>query len=37
LLEAAIEDASKEDLVERARLRALNLAHYQTKYGDLLL
>ncbi len=30
-----IEKASKEQLAECARLLALNLAHYQGKYGDL--
>lgn len=30
-----IEKASKEQLAECARLLALNLAHYQGKFGDL--
>ena len=29
--------ASKEDLAECARLLAINIAHYQSKYGQLLL
>jgi len=29
--------SSKEDLVECARLLAMNLAHYETKYGALPL
>ena len=32
-----IENASKEQLAECARLLALNLAHYQGKYGDFPL
>jgi hypothetical protein len=29
--------ASKEDLIETARLLAMNVAHYQSKFGDLPL
>jgi hypothetical protein len=32
-----IENVSKEDLAECARLLAMNVAHYQSKYGELLL
>jgi hypothetical protein len=37
LADMLIAQASKEQLAECARLLALNLAHYQTKYGDLPL
>jgi hypothetical protein len=37
LADRLIEQSSKEELAECARLLALNLAHYQTKYGDLPL
>lgn len=37
LADQLIEKASKEDLAECARLLALNLAHYQLKYGELPL
>jgi hypothetical protein len=30
-----IEKVGKEDLAECARLMALNVAHYQSKYGEL--
>lgn len=33
LADALIEGATKEDLAECARLLALNLAHYQGKFG----
>lgn len=32
-----IEKVSKDDLAECARLLALNVAHYQSKYGELCL
>lgn len=32
-----IEKVSKEDLAECARLLAINIAHYQSKYGELPL
>jgi hypothetical protein len=32
-----IEKVSKDDLAECARLLALNVAHYESKYGDLPL
>jgi len=32
-----IEKSSKEDIAETARLLALNVAHYQSKYGELPL
>ncbi len=32
-----IAQASKDQIAECARLLALNLAHYQSKYGDLPL
>lgn len=35
LADRVIDGASKEDLAEAARLLALNLAHYQQKYGAL--
>jgi hypothetical protein len=37
LAELLIEKVSKEDLAECAQIMALNLAHYQTKYGELPL
>lgn len=37
LADLLIEEASKEQLAECARLIALNLAHYQSKYGELPL
>lgn len=37
LADALIENASKEQLAECARLLALNLAHYQERYGELPL
>lgn len=37
LADALIENASKEQLAECARLLALNLAHYQGKYGEIPL
>ena len=37
LADRLIEDASKEQLAECARLLALNLAHYQWKFGELPL
>lgn len=37
LADQLIEKVSKEDLAECARLMALNVAHYQSKYGDLPL
>ena len=37
LADRLIEDASKEQLAECARLLALNLAHYQGKFGELPL
>jgi len=30
-----IENVSKEDMAEFARLMALDVAYYQSKYGDL--
>ncbi|MGA8865109.1 MAG: hypothetical protein WBM09_01345 [Gallionella sp.] len=35
LADQLIEKVSKEDLAECARLMALNVAHYQSKYGEL--
>ena len=35
LADRLIEQSSKEELAECARLLALNLAHYQGKYGEL--
>jgi hypothetical protein len=35
LADRLIADASKEDVAEAARLLALNVAHYQQKYGAL--
>lgn len=37
LADALIENSSKDQLAECARLLALNLAHYQGKYGELPL
>lgn len=37
LADILIEEATKEQLAECARLLALNLAHYQDKYGELPL
>lgn len=37
LADRLIADASKEQLAECARLLALNLAHYQGKYGEIPL
>jgi len=37
LADRLIEDATKEQLAECARLLALNLAHYQGKFGELPL
>lgn len=37
LADALIEQASKEQLAECARLLALNLAHYQGLYGEVPL
>ena len=37
LADRLMEDASKEQLAECARLLALNLAHYQGKFGELPL
>lgn len=37
LADKLIEKVSKEDLAETARLLALNIAHYQSKYGELPL
>lgn len=37
LSDQLIEKSSKEDMAETARLLALNLAHYQSKYGELPL
>ena len=37
LADRLIEDASKEQLAECARLLALNLAHYQGKFGQVPL
>lgn len=37
LADILIEKVSKEDLAETARLLALNIAHYQSKYGQLPL
>ena len=35
LADLLIEKVSKEDLAECARLLAMNVAHYQSKYGEL--
>jgi len=37
LAETLIDQADKEQVAECARLLALNLAHYQGKYGDIPL
>ena len=37
LADKLIEKVSKDDLAECARLLALNIAHYQQKYGELPL
>ncbi|MDP2805360.1 MAG: hypothetical protein Q8O24_05405 [Gallionellaceae bacterium] len=37
LVDNLIEKCSKEDIVDAARLLALNVAHYQSKYGALSL
>ncbi|HQS58343.1 MAG: hypothetical protein B7Y56_09790 [Gallionellales bacterium 35-53-114] len=37
LAEQLIEKVSKDDLAECARLLAMNIAHYQSKYGELPL
>ena len=37
LADALIENASKEQLAECARLLALNLAHYQGRFGEIPL
>ena len=37
LAEKLIEKVSKDDLAETARLLALNIAHYQSKFGELPL
>lgn len=37
LADLLIEQATKEQLAECARLLALNLAHYQGKYGEIPL
>ena len=37
LADQLIEKVSKDDLVECARLLALNVAHYESKYGELPL
>lgn len=37
LADQLIEKVSKEDLAECARLMALNVAHYKSKYGELPL
>ncbi len=37
LADALIESASKEQLAECARLLALNLAHYQARFGEMPL
>lgn len=37
LADQLIEKVSKEDIAEAARLLALNVAHYQSKYGELPL
>ena len=37
LADQLIEKVSKDDLAECARLLALNVAHYQNKYGELPL
>jgi len=37
LADQLIEKVTKEDLAECARLMALNVAHYQSMYGELPL
>lgn len=37
LADQLIEKSSKEEIAEAARLLALNVAHYQSKYGELPL
>lgn len=37
LADQLIEKCSKEDIAETARLLALNIAHYQSKFGELPL
>lgn len=37
LADRMIQDATKEDLAACARLLALNLAHYQEKFGEMPL
>ncbi|MEI7842480.1 MAG: hypothetical protein WCI39_05555 [Gallionellaceae bacterium] len=37
LVDTLIAKCSKEDIVDAARLLALNVAHYQSKYGTLSL
>jgi len=37
LADQLIEKVSKEDLAECARLMALNVAHYQSKFGEIPL
>ena len=37
LADQLIEKVSKDDIAECARLLALNVAHYQSKYGELPL
>lgn len=37
LADQLIEKSSKDDIAETARLLAMNLAHYQSKYGELPL
>lgn len=37
LADQLIQKVSKDDLAECARLLALNVAHYQSKYGELPL
>ncbi len=37
LADHLVANSTKEDVAETARLLALNLAHYQGKYGDLPL
>lgn len=37
LADLFIEKVSKDDLAECARLLAINVAHYQSKYGELPL
>jgi hypothetical protein len=37
IADVLIEKVSKEDIAECARLLAMNVAHYQSKYGELPL